>query len=373
MIEAVTGFVGPLLLGVIATMLVEAATGRTLGVLVRQRFRRRARRRLERLGTHGDLIRRADECLYTIEFVPDGWRHDDLQVKHRPRELSRALTRADPRHLPTSASGLLAKIEAERERLAGPDADGWNGDSLGVEAIRMSRVGTEERPNLVLTLVPSDFAAAQVCSALWQERFDADGTEPPAGLDLDRPVPGMVHAVGLNATVVTDDDQLILVRRSSRASSGRSGWHISVNEGMQDRDRDARNALDPHLGLVRGVAEELGVDIDTENVRFHTAMWDLRRYQFGLLGHVDLEGSGITAADIVLARRHGLAQDKFENSRLVVIPWTLDSVAKVLAEDDWVAHGWLNLVHSAISTFGARAEQMYELLGQEAPRRRSRR
>jgi len=365
-------FLGPLVAGVIITMLIEAVTGRALGLVVRRRFERRARRRLSALGDHADLIRRGPECLYTIEFVPDGWRPEDLQVNWRASgHLASGLRAAEPRHLPKPAEEMLEKIAVERARLASTDVGWWNGDSIAVDAISTSRTTAEERPVLKLTLAPSDFAAAQVCTDLWMEAFDAESVELPG--DMDVPIPGMVNAVGLNATLVTDDGQLVLVRRSARTTSGRAGLHISVNEGMQERDRDPRRSLDPHLGLVRGVREELGIEIEAACVKLHTAMFDVRRYQFGLLGHIDLAGSGITAADILLARRHGLAQDKFENSSLFLIPWKFDEVVAALNEPDWVAHGWLNLLHSAVGAFGARSTDLYRLVGIDPLRSRRRR
>jgi hypothetical protein len=93
-------------------------------------------------------------------------------------------------------------------------------------------------------------------------------------------------------------------------------------------------------------------------------MLDVRRYQFGLLGHIDLRGTKTTAADLRVVRQLGVSQDKFENSELVFVPWNFPAVAKVLAEPDWLAHGWLNLVHSAIAAFGSGREQLYELLGE---------
>lgn len=365
-------FLIPLGIGAIVTMAIEAVTGRALGVVVRQRFERRAKRRLKALGHQARLIRRGDECLYTIEFVPDGWRPQDLQVVwNGTRDLEADLRTADPRHLPRPVDVILERIAAERERLEAAEDGWWNGGSLAVTAISTRRSVAEEYPVLRLTLRPTDFATAQVCTDLWEERFAEGAFELPA--DLDLPIPGMVNAVGLNATVITDDGQLVLVRRSSRATSGRTGLHISVNEGMRDQDRDGRRSLDPHLGLVRGVWEELGIEIEASSVRIHTAMFDVRRYQFGLLGHIDLTGTGITAADVVLARRHGLAQDKFENGELVLVPWELGHVAAVLQEPSWVAHGWLNLLHSAVGAFRARGSDLYRLVGVDgqAPARRS--
>jgi hypothetical protein len=363
--STIAGFLGPLVLGIVTTTVIEAATGKTWGLLLRQRFEKRARKRLRTFGFKGDLIRRGLEALYVIEFVPNGWKPEHIIFKDgKAHNLAATLRLAEPSNLPVPADHLAEAIEAERVRLDDSPDGWWNGETVGVDVIQTGRIGAREYPVLTVTTFPSDHAAATVCSDLWKESFDADLIQLPQ--NLDRPIPGMIHAVGLNATLVTADNQLILVRRASRAASGRTGWHISVNEGMQDADRNRQEKLDPHEGVVRGVHEELGITIPVDAVNFHTAMFDVRRYQFGLLGHIDLSRTDITAADISVARMHGIAKDKFENSEIVAVPWDYEHVLAKLTEHDWVAHGWMNLLHSAIAEFTPRSEELYRLLGETA-------
>ena len=356
-------FLGPLVLGIFLTTAIEAISGRTWGMFIRQRFQRRASKRLRDLGRRDDLLRRGDEAMYVIEFVPDGWPAENIVFKQRSASsIHDALRSADPSHLPDSVDSIVAAILAERVRLETAPDGWWNGETVAVGDIQTGRKGSHEAPTLTVETSASDHAAATVCSNLWMEHFDSGHGDLPA--NLDRPIPGLLHAVGLNATLVTDDGKLLLVRRSPRADSGRDGWHVSVNEGMQNIDRNIAGRLDPHLGLVRGVYEELGLRITPNDVRFHTAMFDMRRYQFGMLGHIDLRGTGITAADAVLARKLGLSKDKFENSRLEIIPWRFTDVMIKLNEPNWVAHGWLNLLHSAIASFTPHSNALYALMGE---------
>lgn len=361
--ESVGAFVGPLVLGVVATMAIEAATGRAWGLVLRQAFKARARRRLKVLGSHGDSIVRGEEELYVIEFVPHGWEHDDLVIHERSwSSAEERLRTAPPSLLPDTADAIASAIDAKREQLQSQTDGAWNGPTIAVEAIQPGRrSGPKEDPTLTITVSPSDHAAATTSSGLWKQAFDDGRVSLPD--DPHTPIPGLVHAIGLNATVVTDDDQLILVRRSPRTSSNRDGWHISVNEGMLPSDRDASRRLDPHLGLVRGVHEELGVEIPQACVHFHTAMFDVRRYQFGLLGHIDLKGTGIEASTFHAFRKTGLAQDKFENSTMVTIPWRFEPVFEKLSEPGWIEHGWLNLLLSAMEAFPRRRVELARLYG----------
>ena len=92
-------------------------------------------------------------------------------------------------------------------------------------------------------------------------------------------------------------------------------------------------------------------------------IFDVRRYQFGLLGHVDLRGSGIDAARILSSRRTGRARDKAENVHVAVVPWTAPAVLEMLRDPlDWIAHGWLNLALSAVESFRGDHEAFEQLL-----------
>jgi len=158
----------------------------------------------------------------------------------------------------------------------------------------------------------------------------------------------------------------LLTRRSARVDSGRTGWYISVNEGFLPTDCTPAGVPDPAVGVLRGIYEELGVSgIPSHAVVFHTAMLDVRRYQFGLLGHVDLQGTGIEAATVVAYRQTGLSKDRFENDRIELVDWNLDAVIPYLKQKDWVAHGWLNLFHSVVSTFDISPEKLHEILAEK--------
>ena len=362
MLQAVMDFLVPLILGMAVSTIIEAVTGKTWGLFVRKQFQRKADKRLSELGIQDDLIRRGQESMYVIEYVPDGWAQKNIDFSFgQAKNLETALNKANAENLPGLPTDILREIDETREKLDRGVDGWWNGETIAVDFIETGRLEPLETPILRIATFPSEHAAQVVCTTRWQAAYDQGLVVLPEKIEV--PIPGMIHAIGLNATVLTDDRKLILVKRSDRADSGRSGFHISVNEGMQRSDKNLQGKLDPHVGIVRGIREELGLTVDVEKVSFHTAMFDVRRYQFGLLGHVDLRGTGITAADIVVARKLGLSKDKFENSEVIAIPWDFESVVEKLKEQNWVAHGWLNLLHSAMSSFSPRAAELHQLFG----------
>lgn len=357
--------------GALTTMVLEAVTGRATGLVIRRWVRARSRRRLRKMGNHDDMIwvSRTD-AVYLHQFVPDGWDPDKIRIQFQGEAppLAEELSRADPALLPQPADVMLGAV-AETAAALDAHPSFWNGESLGVLSIRNAlRTGEAELPVLTVRTYPSSHAATVVMSETWEREFDA-GLWREREKHFTRPqlqqmrdgLPGMLHAIGLNATLVTSDGFLVLTRRNPRMSSGRDGWHISVNEGMTRYDRH-KNVLDPRVGLVRGVQEELGLDISMDNVVIHSAIHDVTRYQFGLLGHIDLQGTTITADRVLAARKLALGRDKVENTHLEVIDFNAREVKRVLREDNWLAHGWVNLVLSAIHAMRSQEEEFTTLL-----------
>jgi hypothetical protein len=379
-----SSWLGPALLfvgGALTTMVLEAVTGRATGLVLRRWVKARSRRRLRKMSSHDDLIwvTRTD-AVYLHQFVPDGWDPDKIRIhfdEDAPR-LSDELARADPALLPKPPDQLLAAVAAKAQELD-EHPSFWNGETLGILSIRNAlRTRDSELPILTVRTYPSAHAATTVMSETWEREFDPalwrERERNFSQLQLQQMrdgLPGMLHAIGLNATLVTSDGFLVLTKRNPRMSSGRNGWHISVNEGMTKYDRH-RNVLDPRVGIVRGVDEELGLDISVDNVVIHSAIHDVTRYQFGLLGHIDLAGTDITADRIMAARKLGLGKDKVENTHLEVIDFNPREVKKVLRDENWLAHGWVNLVLSAIHAMRSDQAEFTTLLHSRGGHRPSR-
>lgn len=128
----------------------------------------------------------------------------------------------------------------------------WNESKFGLVSLLVGRVLDLDRTALRLVYAVTDYASS-LASGLRHGEFS-------------EVVPGMSHSFWLNATVVTDDDALVLSRRSARLAGGRSGRHISVNEGMRSSDVDDLGRPDPDAALVRGIAEEPGIAVPADRV-----------------------------------------------------------------------------------------------------------
>lgn len=294
--------------------------------------------------------------IYVRQFAVEGFRAEHLETGTVPPQTSATLIANLPSRLqPATDLDIAVAIEKKRRELAAaPDA--WNAEKLALRRIAVSRHGSMELPMLKLQFAKTDHASFQVVAAAWEERFTAglEGGEL-RGEELLDVLPGLSNSFGINLTVETADDQLLLTRRSAKASGGRNLRHISVNEGMALMDQDPRSGLpDPYRTALRGIAEELGVDLGgepdiRERITFHSLVCDVTRYEWALLGHVNLTQTAWTNASFIHARKLGMGPDDWESSSLEFIPMTKDAVEEALRDDsEWVGHGYVNLLLSAM-------------------------
>lgn len=247
-------------------------------------------------------------------------------------------------------------IEAKRAALqAAPEA--WNAEKIALRRIRVARTGNHEEPTIDLGYAVTDYATFQVIADAWERRYknlDEAGRDLRAE-DLLDVLPGLSNSFGINLTVETADDHLVLTRRSAKANNAKNLRHVSVNEGMALADINPKTDLpDPYLTALRGIEEELGLDLSDEQdirqrITFHSLICDVSRYEWALLGHVNLSQTKWTNSMIQSTRKLGAAPDDWESRELSFIPLEPEPIGIALADDsDWVGHGYINLLLSAM-------------------------
>jgi hypothetical protein len=299
--------------------------------------------------------------LFVLEFAQQGLHPDHLVIEPTDTsDLSTVWSRLPPTLRPTSLEDLLLGIEEER-RVIETRPGTWNARRYALRRATVTRVGDEEKPAVHLTFGESDYATHRVVSQAWAGLYRSG-----IASELDEPalrsvVAGLSHSFGVNLTIETADDSLILTRRSDLTSQAHGLRHISVNEGMSLEDQDLNGYPDPYATAIRGVREELGVDLTAhrDKVVFHALILDVTRYEWALLGHVDLRGTDFTDGVFRMQRGIGMSSDDWESDELTLRPWNIESALDLLvSDDDWVGHGYLNLLLSAIHRFPRRREKL---------------
>lgn len=297
----------------------------------------------------------AGHGIYVRQFAPDGIRPENLMSHTVAQETPGALiSRLAPGLRPLPVHTIAGKINARRN-LIGKTPGAWNAETVALRQIEVSRVGPFELPVLNLGFARSDYATFQVLASAWEEHSGGSG-RALGTKELHDVLPGLSNSFGINLTIETADGQLLLTTRSGKTANAGNLRHISVNEGMSTADADpATGAPDPYRTAMRGIEEELGAHLGEElrsRITFHSLICDVTRYEWALLGHVNLAGTEWTSEAFMDARKLGMAADSWETSGLEFIPMTPDAVQKVLCDDsDWVGHGYMNLLLSSVHRF----------------------
>lgn len=299
----------------------------------------------------------AKHQIYVRQFAPRGFAPDHLKSSRVPDQPAPNVIRNLRASLvPATPADLDAAIQAKRVELeTAPEA--WNAEKVTLRRIRVSRAGNHEEPTIDLSYAVTDYASFQVIAGAWERHYKnlADANQDLHAEDLRDVLPGLSNSFGINLTLETADDHLVLTQRSDKAHSAKNLRHVSVNEGMSLADIDPKTDLpDPYRTALRGIEEELGIDLSEEpdirkRITFHSLICDVTRYEWALLGHVNLSQTKWTNAVIHGARKLGAAPDDWETNKLTFIPLDRKSIEAVLADDsDWVGHGYINVLLSAM-------------------------
>ena len=316
------------------------------------------------IDSRGDLYVNG-EAVHILLFAPNGFAERNIRCSLNSQDydatLSTQLDQIPGGLRPASTSTILDQIS---QFTPGPGE--WDGEKLALKFAQQSRTADgREAPIIDLEFGTSKYSAFSTVSSLWKKYFESEVSESHESIGWDQVIPGLSHSFGVNLTLRTADNKLLLTTRSAKTNSGRQLRHIAVNEGLSIEDRNSSKHPDLFACARRGVKEELGIDLASEGsnrgakLSIHTIALDVNRYQWAALGHVDLSHTDVTEAVIRQARAIGTAQDKFETTELTFIPCTLDAVLDELTGNtDWIAHGWANLLNSAILIWPKEAERI---------------
>src|SRR5262249_462394 len=128
----------------------------------------------------------------------------------------------------------------------------------------------EEVPTLRLKFGPTDYFS-QVVTDLnigdpVREKYLAT-----ADSITERPVPEFSTILGVNLSVITADNYLVITERNRQAVVAGGKFHTSVGENLlRPKDSGVSYAPDPFLALMRGAKEELGITLNKDEIIFRT-------------------------------------------------------------------------------------------------------
>lgn len=265
---------------------------------------------------------------------------------YRPEEI-RSTYYQNERSYPAEIDALYSEIRdvmTARERngeLVRPDTPGWKlcgfhvATEGGLEDSAILRLNFQ--PTTLYRMLstelqvdrPIQFADGQ---ASIRERYGAP-------IDLrSGPVLEVATYWGIGLNVITKDKQIVFGRRAATMAEDPGVLYPGVSEGaMRPRDAAPNGAPDHISTARRGAMEELGIDLQTDQVRWLSLGVNVERYAYGLLGeaHIDL-----TFDQLLQRRSIGEARDHWENTELVGVAFEPKSVADLLTGEGNACSGF---------------------------------
>jgi hypothetical protein len=349
------------ILGLAAAVLFEEPLRNRLRRMEKKRMRSRGKSEADKLasGVQGRDATFSFGPLRTTILVVDG----NGETPYRPRNIQvRVENKAVS--LPPELRAIRKQIERreDRKREAGSQYL-WNGLNFAVDSFSVTRTGLTEESEVSLGLKLSDyytFLAAKESLDKYVPKYGKTVREQYLEpFYWSRPVSFLSSSFGVNISVVTADDQLVVCRRSEVVGSRPLEYTVSANEGLSRGIDDQGGVHVPDLYACgyRALDEELGVEKwDVDKLEILAFVVDLQLHQWGCLGWARL--SDMTYSE--LRERHvRAAKDRFENIELDSVPFTPRAVADYVLEPNrrayWYGGAPVSFYLALVLNFGRRS------------------
>jgi len=261
-------------------------------------------------------------------------------------------THYDPQPATFFEEVMQAKQHIEREERQ-KNGSLWNSEKYHLSKIVVGREAIHEHMTLGLWLKPRDHytgLATRRCldDPGFREKYLHNH-------DWYDPLIGMSMSMGVDMTVISSDEQVLLTQRGLHQSVHQGMYNCSVSEAVSpllDRSTTSQ-APDLYRCASRGFAEEMGlqesVDFVSTDILFLSFTVDTHYALYGLRGMVKVNKS---AEEMLQTWQTGV-KDKRENRQMFAIPFTPHEVCSFVSSHQPFAPGGLVcLYHTLIHEFG---------------------
>lgn len=272
----------------------------------------------------------------------------------------------DPTHiqLPTDLQAIKEKVETQQNKLKNQYGvpTFYNGPMVAFIDYNFSRTTFQEDPILSLRFKLTDYYSFLATSLSLNEMVSDDNSSSITvrekhlrRTDFRRPLPYLATSFGINMTLVTKDGYFVLAKRGQRGVSSYQGmFTVPILESVNPYlDLNDRKQIDLFTTAKRGAHEELGIEVEIDEIKFFALQVDTLWYMYGMTGAIFTEHF---TRDDVIARRSTGTKDKWEADDLRYIKFNPQSVSQAMKEmggDSQInPSAFASIIHTLISEFG---------------------
>ncbi|MFB7247312.1 hypothetical protein CW362_30545 [Streptomyces populi] len=219
-----------------------------------------------------------------------------------------------------AAETLTARRHAEWR---GRDAGEWSGPKVAVHRLRTGGPGQAE-----IEVARTDWGQVQAVQAGFLALHgDAHGRASFLSALLDgagAPVPNIVAVHGV---IETEDGMILLNRRSHLVKYHPLTWSCSFEEGMEPADVDEAGSHTFERAAARGIAEEFGLDVGTDDLTVLGLLGDTGAMSVAAVVHCRIP---VPAERLYAQATAGQAADAWEHVGCALLPLSPEALAGAL-------------------------------------------
>lgn len=344
--SSISGDVVPALIGAIFGLILSVVFDEGLRNIKRQIIRRFKRLFKTKTNYTSDLFSIGN--MQTSFFVVDG----DGRFEFKPEDIETRLE-TNPPILPDELQELKKEIELQEKAKKEQGLNyRWNGPLYGLKNYRNNRFGDMEEMEALFHFYKTDYFTFLATNMQLDRQLDSGESirEKYIPDELEKIQPLLANGFGVVLVVITDDEDVILTKRTQVSGARGNELDVSVVEGVHptldlDHASDGPNLFNV---AVRGANEELGINIDENLVRFLGYGIDLDYYQWNMIGFAHLPQS---SKEIKSIRSRGTS-GKWENTLLIYEKFTPKNIARLIIEKDMWSTARVALYWTAVRELG---------------------
>lgn len=241
----------------------------------------------------------------------------------------------------------------------------FNGNVFALHGFRLPRTAEFEQSGLRLAFRPSDYVTQRATGDMFRSLARDVRVAEANHIRQNPGAAGRFSATfGTPLVVVTADNQLMWLKRSNASAVNGGRYTCTTAEGL-NRD-DLRSGIpDPYLCAARGLHEEIGIRLNTNEIsriRFIAMLLDLDWWEWTLVGIINLADLAEHALESQTLRQYfssARAKDKWETGEPDFCDFTPDGVANFIKSHQVTNYGAVSAVLALFSSDNFRREEIF--------------
>ncbi|MBI9109923.1 hypothetical protein [Maridesulfovibrio ferrireducens] len=217
----------------------------------------------------------------------------------------------------------------------------FNGNKYGIFNMNFTRFGENENPGAEIDFFHTDYFTHRVFRSIYHELKSTSHPIASAEISNFLKYKPFLTSFGVNTLLICDGEkgkEIVLCKRSNRVHGNASKFHITMNEGLSQTDKDPFGKIDIERCFKRGLAEELGINDKLYQYGITATFYDFflekNNFEIGLSSVFELDLNFKKDIEPLIARDKCLEADSF-----VTIPLNSKEINKFIAKHEFIPHG----------------------------------